>query len=223
MLREGGGDVLAQADAQNLGIVFGPEQRFGSSGQRDASQQQRQREKRARCRGNKKSRKAEEQSSANLASGLKRLKVQVVVDGNVVADTRKRAITTAVQPTPESKKSRLQDSKLAQSLANYFDNGVNQLSITGPRSLNFFHHGPIPISTLRQYARSLRGIHEDTVGVPFNHPTDVLRNADGLVVLQLDSRDLSTVSQVEVSLAERSGTEGSTFEFSVTSIWALPK
>ena len=129
------------------------------------------------------------------------------MDGNVVADTRKRANPNEVQTTPEAKKSRLLDSKLAQSLANYLANGVDQLSITGPRALNFFHNGPIPISTLRQFSRSLRGIHEDNAGVAFAHPSDVLRNIDGLLVLQLDSRDLSTVSQVEVSLAERSGTE----------------
>ena len=57
----------------------------GRNGQRDSVAQQKQREKRARCRRNKNLRKAEEKSSANLTAGLKGLNVQVVVRDNVVA------------------------------------------------------------------------------------------------------------------------------------------
>ena len=203
----GGGG--AQAAANNIGIM-GPAQMYGNHGQRDLAAQQKQREKRARCRRNQNLRKAKEKSSADLTASLKGLNVQVVVGGSVVAElNRKRATTSTVNDTPVSKKSRLQDSKLAQSLAEYLGAEVNQLTITGPRTLQFFLHGPIAIPTLRQFARTLRDIHRDVGGIPFSHPSDVLRNIDGLVVLQLDSQDLSTVTQVDVQGADRSRTEAS--------------
>ena len=80
----GVGDGGAQAEANNLAVI-GPVQMYGRNGQRDSVAQQKQKEKRARCRRNKNLRKAEEKSSANLTAGLKGLNVQVVVRGNVVA------------------------------------------------------------------------------------------------------------------------------------------
>ena len=203
------GDGAADGRAiANIQGNMGPIQMFGKDGQRDAQAQERQRAKRARCRHNRNQRKAEEKSSANLNDRIKGLKVQVGAGGDVVADASRKRTTAPPESTTAAKKSRLQDSNLAKSLADYLATGVHELTIDGPRYLNLFKNGAIPISTLRQYARTLRDLHQDIgEGGRFAHPTDVLRNASGLLVLQLDGQDLSTIRQVEVTNAVRGGAE----------------
>ena len=104
------------------------------------------------------------------------------------------------------KKSKLADSQLARQLLDYRSKVVSDFSSNEGAPGNFLtRHGPIRIPTLRGFAHSLRPLHGGPDGEVLNHPTEAIMDMDGLLTLALDETDLSTVSAVSVSEAERSG------------------
>ena len=193
-------DLGAGANA-NPGGGVGP--RFGKHGQRTLLEQQKVREKRAKDRASKKARKTAVQTAGNLANSLKGVKLQLVVEKDVGLESRKRPTNQDAADSTVAKKSKLENTMLAKKLADYLAAGEFQMSSNGPRSLKFFSHGPISISDLRQYAHTLRDMLQGTGEEALAHPTDVLRDATGLLTLQLDDLDQSTVHQVAVSRADR--------------------
>ena len=188
--------------------------RYGKDGQRSLGDQLRMRAKRARGRKNLKERKATAKAASDLEKDIKGLKVQVVIGDTVHTATpgggRKRA-TNGDSGDPTVLKKSKQETALAKSLADYFSAGGGNLASSGPRTTTFFKNGPIALPVLRQFAHTLHGLHQDTSGgAPLAHPTDALRDSDGLLVLQLDDQPGptgQTVRQVAVPRAVRSGAE----------------
>ena len=185
---------------------------FGMFGQRSAAQQAKLVAKRKRNLSNKKARKEAVKAASTLANDLQKVQLQVVVDGKSASAPMgaagKRAANNASASGPTLKKSRRVETPLERSLADYLKVEQDFSTSVGKNSSIFLRHGPLTIPRLRAFAHTSRAVTQNTSEAAnlLGHPTDALRDSEGLFTLALDPQT-SSVSQVETSVRQRSGTE----------------
>ena len=167
-----------------------------------------QKNKRRRRKDRKQATKAAAKAAAELADGAKNLNVSGSAPPTppTPGGDRKRASGSSEGAPP--KKSKLETTPMARELVRW-TGGVYEFAeyFTASESNPIFRHGPIDTATLRSiahsYSANTQGISEGEA--PRGHPTDVLVDAHGLLLLALAGPNLNLVGPVTASRMERSG------------------